>query len=206
MIRKTLGWALVSLTGLGLYMSWGNLYDLALACGMPPERAVVFPMVIDVVTVVAMLLALRGGLQSRSDRLYPWIALGLFGAATIGGNALHVLTAAPGAIVVNEWIAVVANSLPAVAMLLTTHMAAVTVYAPQKAEELADELTHEERVDKVAAVLSERDQAIADLYWAGESDRSIVEKLAGRYTVSRSTVARIRHRLIGAPTTEEVTA
>jgi hypothetical protein len=205
MIRKTLGWALVSLTGLGLYMSWGNLYDLALACGMPPERAVVFPIVIDVVTVVAMLLALRGGDQSRTDRLYPWIALGLFGAATIGGNALHVLTATPGAIVVNEWIAVVANSLPAVAMLLTTHMAAVTVYAPQKAEELAEELTHEERVDKVAEVLSERDAAVAKLFWEGESDRSIVEKLQGQFVLSRSTVARIRKRLL-TPTTEAVPA
>jgi hypothetical protein len=204
MIRKTLGWALVALTALGLYMSWGNLYDLALACGMPPERAVVFPVVIDVVTVVAMLLALRGGEHSRT---YPWITLALFGAATIGGNALHVLTAAPGSIEVNESIAVVANSLPAVAMLLTTHMAASTVYAPQKREELIEELSDHlvtaEVVDRVEEALSERDAAIVAKHAEGLSDRQVVEALRGTYNVSRSTVARIRQRFTP---TEEVTA
>lgn len=196
MIRRTLGWALIALTALGLYMSWGNLYDLAVACGMPPERAVVFPLVIDVVTVVAMLLALRGG--DRHTRVYPWVTLGLFGAATVGGNALHVLTAAPGAILVNEWIAVVANSLPAIAMLLTTHMAAVTVYGPQSREELVAELSEVVHVDEparpVEEALSARDRDVLDLYRQGYSDRRIVDALAATYELSRSTVARIRNR------------
>jgi uncharacterized protein YerC len=127
-LRTVLGWALVVLTAVGLYMSWGNLYDLAVACGMPPERAVMFPVVIDVVTVVAMLLAILPLGLPRAAAVYPWVALGVFGLATVGGNALHVLTAASGTITVNEWIAVVANSMPAIALLLTTHLAAVTVY------------------------------------------------------------------------------
>lgn len=134
-LRKTLAAALIVLAGGSIYMSWGALYEFALATGMPPERAVVFPAIIDVVTVVAMLIALYVKDLSKSARVYPWLALGLFGAATIAGNALHVVTVPSDALRVDVWVAVAANALPAVALMMTTHLAAVTVFhtAPEAA-------------------------------------------------------------------------
>lgn len=134
-LKHILAGALVALAGGSIYMSWGALYEFALATGMPPARAVAFPAIIDVVTVVAMLIALYVDLP-KSTKAYPWIALALFGAVTIAGNALHVVTVPSAALRVDEWVAVIANALPAVALMVTTHLAAVTVFqaAPQPAE------------------------------------------------------------------------
>lgn len=154
MIRRMLGVALVGLAAASIYMSWGALYEFAIATGMPPERAIVFPAVIDVVTVVAMLVALLVEAPSRSVAAYPWIALVIFGAATIAGNAMHVVTAPAGSIRVELWIAVVANALPAVALLITTHLAAVTVYrrAPRRSAwldiALSDEKFEQTDIDR----------------------------------------------------------
>lgn len=128
MIRRALGVALIALAAASIYMSWGALYEFAIATGMPPERAIVFPAIVDVVTVVSMLIAILVVPHTRSAAIYPWLALVIFGALTIAGNGMHVVTAPAGTIRVDMWIAVVANSMPAIALLLTTHLAAVTVY------------------------------------------------------------------------------
>ena len=128
-LRRTLGVALVLLAAASIYMSWGALYEFALACGFPPERAVVFPVVIDTVTLVAMLIAVRIAPTTRREAFYPWLALVLFGAFTIVGNAMHVVTAPAGTIAVAEWVAIVANAMPAIASMVATHLAAVTVFS-----------------------------------------------------------------------------
>jgi hypothetical protein len=125
-LRNALGVALVLLAGASIYLSWGALYEFALSVGMPPERAVVFPAILDVVVVVAMLTAL----SSPVGKGWAWFTLVLFGLATIGGNALHVLTLPAETIELPLIVAVIASSIPPVALLLTTHLAAVTVFSP----------------------------------------------------------------------------
>lgn len=200
-LRTVLGYALVVLTAVGLYMSWGNLYDLAIACGMPPERAIMFPVVIDVVTVVSMLLAILPLELPRAAAVYPWVALGLFGAATVAGNALHVLTAPAGSITVNEWIAVVANSMPAIALLLTTHLAAVTVYrqdaqTAEAVEEALAELPADATVSDAVASVADATIDSGKVHMSTEQKRELVRRLR---TVDGLSPAAI-HRETGIPT------
>jgi hypothetical protein len=120
--RKAIIGALVALSLASIYMSWGSLYELALAMGMPAERAIVWPAVIDVVTIVALVLALQ------TNARYAWATLAGFGLVTIAGNAMHAVIVPTELVKVDTWIAVVGSSLPAVALLVTTHLAAVTIF------------------------------------------------------------------------------
>ena len=52
-------------------MSWGALHDLALHVGgMPPDRAIVFPIVVDLPALAAMLIALLVPAPSRFLRAF----------------------------------------------------------------------------------------------------------------------------------------
>jgi hypothetical protein len=170
MIRRVLGLALVALAAASIYMSWGALYEFAIATGMPPERAIVFPAIVDVVTVVSMLIAILVVPHTRSAAIYPWLALVIFGALTIAGNGMHVVTAPAGTIRVDMWIAVVANSMPAIALLLTTHLAAVTVYR-RTPDATIDETSSEE----------DQDSLIGQITGPGMTFDDVRDKEARRY-------------------------
>lgn len=175
-VRHTLGVSLVVLAAAAIYMSWGALYEFAIACGIPPERAVVFPAVIDVVTVVSMLVALLIEPGTKRAEVYPWASLILFGAATIAGNAMHVVTIPAGLVTVPVWVAVIANAMPAIALLVTTHLAAVTVYRRKPAKPVTTP-----QADRDA-----RRPAVLTLASEGKSIRDITRETG----VARSTVAR----------------
>jgi hypothetical protein len=174
-LKKALGIALILLTAASMYMSWGALYEFAIACGMPAARAVVFPQVIDIVVVVAMLIALQNNSTNKWERLYPWAALAIFGAFTILGNAMKVFSTPPELIHVPVWVAVATNAMPAIALLVTVHLAAVNVYKKQVSPE--NVLT----VDKVLAK-----PLVLALALEGKTVREI-EKVTG---IARSTVDR----------------
>jgi DNA-binding phage protein len=161
-IRRALGVALIALAAASIYMSWGALYEFAIATGMPPERAIVFPAIVDVVTVVSMLIAILVVPHTRSAAIYPWLALVIFGALTIAGNGMHVVTAPAGTIRVDMWIAVVANSMPAIALLLTTHLAAVTVYR-RNPSATVDGAANEVHPDSLIGQIMGRGMTVADV-------------------------------------------
>src|SRR4029453_17477251 len=96
--------------------------------GMPPDRAVVFPIVVDLPALAAMLIALLVPAPSRFLRTLPWFTFGLFSALTVAGNAAAVAIADPRTMILGQLPAVVVNAVPAIALLLTTHLAAATVY------------------------------------------------------------------------------
>lgn len=125
-LRLILGWTLAILAAAAMWMSYGALYETARAVGgMPHERAVVFPFVIDVVTIAAMLIALLGG---KSGQWVAWTVLLVFGALTVLGNAAHVVTVDPSQLAMGVAVGIVVNSVPGVALLMVTHLAAVTVF------------------------------------------------------------------------------
>lgn len=133
-IRLALGWSLVVLAGAAVFMSWGALYDLAVHVGgMAPERAVFFPAVVDLVTVVALLIALLVPGETMSSRALPWVTLVVFGVVTVAGNAAHVVTVSPDRLALGQVVAVFVNAVPAVALLMATHLASVTVFRSARA-------------------------------------------------------------------------
>jgi hypothetical protein len=123
-LQRFLGAALIFLAAASIYLSYGALFEFALAAGFPPERAGVFPVILDVVTVVSLILAIT----VETGKVYSFITLAVFGAATIAGNALHVTTLPASAIQVPLPVAIVASAIPAVSLLLVTHLAAMTIF------------------------------------------------------------------------------
>lgn len=128
-LRLFLGWLIATAGLLAIYMSWGALHDLALHVGgMPPDRAAVFPIVVDLPALAAMLIALLVPAPSIGLRVLPWVTFVLFSALTVLGNAASVAIDDPTDLVLGQWPAIIVNAVPAIALLLTTHLAAVTVY------------------------------------------------------------------------------
>jgi hypothetical protein len=168
-LRLILGVALILLALASMWMSYGALFEFALAAGFPESRALFFPLILDLVVVTAMLIALT----TEHGRGYAWSTMVIFGLATVAGNSVHVLTIPPALISVPLWVAVIAGSLPAVALLLTTHLAAVSVFRPS--------VTVSDRVDPKPVVL--------ELAGDGKSIAQI-QRATG---VARSTVTRWLH-------------
>lgn len=128
-LRVFLGWLIAAAGALAIFMSWGALHDLALHVGgMPPDRAIVFPIVVDLPALAAMLIALLVPAPSRFLRALPWFTFTLFSALTVAGNAAAVAIADPRTMILGQLPAVIVNAVPAIALLLTTHLAAATVY------------------------------------------------------------------------------
>jgi hypothetical protein len=144
-LRLILGWTLAILAAAAMWMSYGALYETARAVGgMPHERAVVFPIVIDVVTIAAMLIALLGG---KAGQWVAWTVLLVFGALTVLGNAAHVVTVDTSQLAMGVTVGIVVNSVPGVALLMVTHLAAVTVFGAT-----AEAATAEPATDPVPTV------------------------------------------------------
>jgi len=195
-LRLLLGWTLAVLAAAAMWMSWGALYETAIAVGgMSPERAVVFPVIIDVVTIAAMLIALLG----KSRAWVAWITLVVFGLLTVAGNAAHVVTVDPSHLAMGVGVGILVNSIPGVALLMVTHLAAVTVFTATTTTETATSptvshvtippTTEPSRPTTTAPARSKwgddkREQAIA---LAPNHSISQIVELVG---VPRSTVAR----------------
>jgi len=92
--------------------------------GMSPDHAVVFPIIIDVATIAAMLIVLFG----KARTWVAWVTFIVFGAITVAGNAAHVVTVDPSRLAMGLGVAIFVNSIPGVALLMVTHLAAVTVF------------------------------------------------------------------------------
>lgn len=124
---------LFAVSGLTMFLSWGALSDVALALQMPAERAFLFPLVIDLPTLLAQFFLIRLGAGKRKRAyVYPYALLVLFGAATVGGNMLKVSTLDLDALPVPLWVAVAWYSVPAVANLLITHIAVASIRRSQE--------------------------------------------------------------------------
>lgn len=127
-LRVGLGWIIAALGAFAVFMSYGALYELAIAYKIPETRAWAFPVIIDLPAIAALLIA-RVVTDSRGWRRgYPWTVFTIFSGATIAGNAEIVsripTTELPGQL----WIAVVIHSAPSIAALLTAHLAIETVF------------------------------------------------------------------------------
>ncbi len=69
-------------------LSYSNLYDTALAYGLPPRLAWIWPLLVDFALVVFSLAVVRASLQSERT-WWPWCLVGVYTIATIAFNILH---------------------------------------------------------------------------------------------------------------------
>jgi hypothetical protein len=99
-------------------LSYDALHSLALASGVRPGLARIWPGVLDGFIVVATLTVVAAKRASRPT-WYPWALVVLFSAASVAFNILHAVDqqlAAAG------WVAALVFAMPPVALVLATHL------------------------------------------------------------------------------------
>jgi hypothetical protein len=99
-------------------LSYDALHSLALASGVRPGLARIWPGVLDGFIVVATLTVVAAKRASRPT-WYPWTLVVLFSAASVAFNILHAIdqTLAPVG-----WVAALVFAMPPVALVLATHL------------------------------------------------------------------------------------
>jgi Protein of unknown function (DUF2637). len=109
----------------GFTLSFSALDDLAVASGIDRQLAFLWPLIVDGFTVVATAAAFA--LRSRGVAVtwYPWLALVLFSAISVIGNSIHAANAARISVPVP--VATAVSSVPAIALLVATHLLVVIV-------------------------------------------------------------------------------
>lgn len=101
---------------------------LAIASGANPGLGWIYPLTVDAAIVIVTLIALWSDDLAKKLRIYLWSALGLWTAASVAGNALHILALPGGRVTVPEPLAIAVNTVPAVTLFLTIHIATTTVF------------------------------------------------------------------------------
>jgi hypothetical protein len=99
-------------------LSYDALHSLALASGVRPGLARIWPGVLDGFIVVATLTVVAAKRASQPT-WYPWALVVLFSAASVAFNILHAIDqglASAG------WIAALVFAMPPVALVLATHL------------------------------------------------------------------------------------
>ena len=107
----------------GFTLSFASLRDLAVASGLLPELAFLWPLIVDGFIVVATAAAFR--LKPKGPRVtwYPWAALLGFATVSVAGNALHAAQNPDRT--VSVWVATIVSAVPAVALLVASHLLVV---------------------------------------------------------------------------------
>ena len=99
-------------------LSYDALHSLALASGVRPGLARIWPGVLDGFIVVATLTVVAAKRASRST-WYPWALVVLFSAASVAFNILHAIDQA---LAPAGWVAAMVFAMPPVALVLATHL------------------------------------------------------------------------------------
>jgi Protein of unknown function (DUF2637) len=99
-------------------LSYDALHSLAVASGVRPGLARIWPGVLDGFIVVATLTVVAAK-RARQPTWYPWALVALFSAASVVFNILHALdkylTAA-------RWVGPLVFAMPPLALVLATHL------------------------------------------------------------------------------------
>lgn len=144
----------------GFVLSFSTLRDLAIRCGIPPELAFIWPLIVDgfILVATASAWALR---HQRRGSWYPWAALVLFSAISVAGNALHASMVRT--VDVNYWVATVVSAIPSVAQILASHLLVVMARARETQRRLSTESAQAEAAAQPAPESRPRALSAADV-------------------------------------------
>lgn len=108
-------------------LSFNSQRDLAAEAHIPTLFAGGWPLLVDGTIIVATFAVLIMGPRSRRVSWYPWTILILFGAVSIYANGVHATGRKP---TLPE--AFVIGAVPAVALLVSTHLLVLMLTAPEE--------------------------------------------------------------------------
>jgi hypothetical protein len=117
-VQPTSATGVLGIGAVAFLLSYDALHSLALASGVRPGLARIWPGVLDGFIVVATLTVVAAKRASRPT-WYPWALVVLFSAASVAFNILHAVDqtlAAAG------WVAALVFAMPPVALVLATHL------------------------------------------------------------------------------------
>ncbi|GEM_PF-6966440 len=158
------------------YLSYGALYELAVAAGgIPPERAWVFPLIVDLPVVAATLIAV---LLPDTSRALTWVTFWVFIVATVAGNAVHVFALPASSLALGVWPAVVISAVPPIALAFTAHLAVHTVFTRHRspvAAGLLKSVAHGEGLDAELDALEAREPVVIDEEQVVAEARALLE-------------------------------
>jgi len=176
------------------WLSFTSLSALARSCGIPADRAWMWPLIVDGVIVVATVsvVAISGSGQDRRAVRYPWLLLSAGAAVSVLANASHAIVTADAK--VPSVLAALVAAVPPVVLVAITHLTVeltrrphphprTTASAPGRARR---------RPPRTTKVTDRADES----GWAGEAlrlraDTSLTNReIAARLGVHPSTVGR----------------
>jgi hypothetical protein len=99
-------------------LSYDALHSLALASGVRPTLARIWPGVLDGFIVIATLTVVAAK-RTRQPTWYPWALVVLFAAASVAFNILHALDRYLAAA---RWVRPLVFAMPPIALVLATHL------------------------------------------------------------------------------------
>ena len=112
------------------WLSFTSLSALARSCGIPADRAWMWPLIVDGVIVVATVsvVAMSGnGVERRAVR-YPWLLLSAGAAVSVLANASHAIVAADAK--VPSVLAALVAAVPPVVLVAITHLTVELTHCP----------------------------------------------------------------------------
>lgn len=111
----------VLLAVLAFTISFDALRSLALACGINPPLAWMFPLIIDG-SVLAYTWAAWAFKTRSLSTVYPWLMIIVFTVFSVIGNMLHARPVNVNGLLLPQWVASCVMASPPVALLAVTHM------------------------------------------------------------------------------------
>lgn len=154
MSRRARLWPLVALVvaiaSIAFVLSFDALRTLGMACGVSPSLAWMFPLIIDL-PVIAFTWATWVFKTRHLGQAYPWAMLVVFSLVSLAGNALHAHPTETNGMLLPQWGASLLMTMPAVALLATSHMivksAAKSFDDDEAPEETEPALSETDRAD-----------------------------------------------------------
>ena len=104
------------------WLSFTSLSALARSCGIPADRAWMWPLIVDGVIVVATVsvVAISGSGQDPRSVRYPWLLLSAGAAVSVLANASHAIVTADAK--VPSVLAALVAAVPPVVLVAITHL------------------------------------------------------------------------------------
>ena len=114
------------------WLSFTSLAALARSCGIPADRAWMWPLIVDGVIVVATVsvVALSSSGQDRRAARYPWLLLSAGAAVSVLANASHAIVTADAR--VPSALAALVAAVPPVVLVAITHLTVELIRCPRR--------------------------------------------------------------------------
>lgn len=123
-------------------LSFDALRELATISGLNPTLAWLWPLIVDGFILIATAAAVALRDRGRKVTWYPWATLILFSTISVAGNALHASNHADHT-AVTVTVAAAVSAVPALALLLASHLMVVLLGPPNSSSRTSGAETRE---------------------------------------------------------------